>query len=529
MKFDHFGLMLDCSRNGVVNPEAVKRYIDILARLGYNCLMLYTEDTYEVDNQPYFGYLRGRYTQKELKEIDAYAVSKGIELIPCIQTLAHLPGIAKWRAYKPLMDVNDILLCEDPRTEQLIEDMFTSIEKSFTSRIVNIGMDEAHMVGLGKYLEKHGYQNRFEILLKHLNKVCEIAQRHGFKPIMWSDMFFRLVNKGAYYVTDCTIDESVTKKVPECVSLVYWDYYSDDKNRYDGMIRAHRQFNNELWFAGGLWTWRGFAPKNARTLDFVSAAMSSVLENDLKNVIFAAWGDGGNECSPFAILPSLYYVSQRAKGIEDMERIKAGFYQEFGIAFDDFMLLDIPNAVTYAPNEEKNPEKYMLYNDCLCGRFDTTVPDGFVPKYAECGEKLAKLADHPEFGYLFDVEAKLCDVLQVKYTLGARTRKLYRSGDMQGLKDIIADYDRVLALLEPFYQAHKTRWYRDNKPFGFEVQDQRIGGLKLRITHCKEILQDYISGKIPMIEELEQDILPEYGPECAVHNTWAREVSVNFV
>ena len=52
MKLDHLGVMLDCSRNAVLKPEAVKRYIDILSRLGYNSLMLYTEDTYEVDNQP---------------------------------------------------------------------------------------------------------------------------------------------------------------------------------------------------------------------------------------------------------------------------------------------------------------------------------------------------------------------------------------------------------------------------------------------------------------------------------------------
>ena len=56
-------------------------------------LMLYTEDTYEVDNQPYFGYLRGRYSQKELREIDDYAFKHGMELIPAIQTLAHLKSI----------------------------------------------------------------------------------------------------------------------------------------------------------------------------------------------------------------------------------------------------------------------------------------------------------------------------------------------------------------------------------------------------------------------------------------------------
>ena len=58
--FRRFGTMIDCSRNAVMNTSAVKRWIDVTAGMGYNTLMLYTEDTYEVNNQPYFGYMRGR-------------------------------------------------------------------------------------------------------------------------------------------------------------------------------------------------------------------------------------------------------------------------------------------------------------------------------------------------------------------------------------------------------------------------------------------------------------------------------------
>lgn len=44
---------------------------------------LYTEDTYKIDGEPFFGYLRGGYTQEHLKEIDDYAFNLGIEVIPC--------------------------------------------------------------------------------------------------------------------------------------------------------------------------------------------------------------------------------------------------------------------------------------------------------------------------------------------------------------------------------------------------------------------------------------------------------------
>ena len=65
--FRKFGTMLDCSRNAVMSADSVKKCIDMTADLGYNALLLYTEDTYEISGQPYFGYMRGRYSQEELK------------------------------------------------------------------------------------------------------------------------------------------------------------------------------------------------------------------------------------------------------------------------------------------------------------------------------------------------------------------------------------------------------------------------------------------------------------------------------
>ena len=74
--------MLDCSRNAVMKVCEVKRFIDYIAQMGYNALELYTEDTFEVIDEPFFGYLRGRYSIAELREIDAYAQTKNVELIP---------------------------------------------------------------------------------------------------------------------------------------------------------------------------------------------------------------------------------------------------------------------------------------------------------------------------------------------------------------------------------------------------------------------------------------------------------------
>ena len=65
MEKKYFGVMLDMSRNAVMKPEIVKQFVDYISSFGYNMLQLYTEDTYEVNNEPYFGHLRGGYKKQE--------------------------------------------------------------------------------------------------------------------------------------------------------------------------------------------------------------------------------------------------------------------------------------------------------------------------------------------------------------------------------------------------------------------------------------------------------------------------------
>lgn len=151
------GVMLDCSRNAVMNVKTVKKFITYLKKTGYDALMLYTEDTYEIKEEPLFGYMRGRYSQEELKEIVSFGDFSGVEVIPCIQTLAHLNAIFNYPRFLKIRDVNDILLVDEEETYKLIEEMFVACENCFSSRRIHIGMDEAHMLGLGRYLDAHGF------------------------------------------------------------------------------------------------------------------------------------------------------------------------------------------------------------------------------------------------------------------------------------------------------------------------------------------------------------------------------------
>ena len=304
-KFSHFSVLVDMSRNAVMNVASVKKFIDYLSAMGYNSIQLYTEDTYELNDEPYFGYMRGRYSKDELKEIDRYAISKGIEVIPCIQTLAHLNQIFKWDRFAEINDFGDELLVDEPKTYEFIDNALATVKETFTSRRINICMDEANMVGLGKYLRRHGYVNRLELLVRHLNKVNELVIKHGFKPMMWSDLYFTLTNQ-AYRDDASKLDKSALSNVPKNIDICYWDYYSTDKKHFDNMIEKHRVFDNELWFAGGAWCWIGFTPHNSYSIKHIKSALTSCAEKGVKNAIITLWGDNGKECSYFNRIASSY-------------------------------------------------------------------------------------------------------------------------------------------------------------------------------------------------------------------------------
>lgn len=497
--FEEFGVMLDFSRNAVMNTEAVKRYIRTLALMGYHFLGLYMEDTIEVTQEPYFGYMRGAMTSMQLKEIDEYAKIFGVEIRAYIQTLAHINQITRYEEYQEIIDTNDILLAGEERTYQLLENLIRTVAENISCRKVNIGMDEAHMIGLGKYLDKHGYRNRFEIMEKHLERVHGICRKYGLQVQMWSDMFFRLAYGGDYYIKDGLNVE--LPKLPSDIEIVYWDYYSCDKEHYDRMLKNHFKLSDHVGFAGGAWKWTGFAPHNRYSLEIGKAAIDVCKENHVKSVVITAWGDNGAEASSFSILPVLYADAEyNYTGSFD----PAKFLSLSGMTFEDFMQIDLPNLFSEDAAIHNNASKFLLYNDVFLSVFDSVVFDDISEFYKNAASRLGSLSSNRKFGYLFDTQAKLCSVLQRKADLGIRIKLAYDSGDKVTLVRIAEEeIPLILTGLEVFFDALEAQWEKENKPFGFEVQCIRLGGLQKRLEYVKRQLKAYSAGEKRNIEELE--------------------------
>ena len=526
--------MADVSRNAVMNMASVKRMIRYMALLGYSSLMLYTEDTFEVEGYPYFGHMRGRYSKEELREVDDYAFSFGIEVIPCIQTLAHLTAALRWEKMRPITDTSDILLVGDEGTYAFIDAMLKTCKECFRSKKINIGMDEAAELGLGRYLRKNGYRNQHEIMLEHLKKVTDMCHDAGYHPMIWSDMFFRMVIPGGgYYSRDVELPQHIIDMAPEGLTIIYWDYYKKDEPYFTHMVDCHLKFeNNPIAFAGGAWKWSGFAPNNKYSIRFTEMQMKVCREKNLGEIIVTCWGDDGAEAAKFSALGGILYFAEAAYAVSpDASQLNRRGLECLGISYDDLLVLDDVNQMPGIDisNEMINPSKYLLYNDPMGGLMDAHLVPGETGKaFGENAAKLEALAKHPEHGYLFDTMAKLCRVLEHKAELSYKIRTAYMNGSREILAEAANDtIPDCLEALEKFIEAFRYQWYYENKPFCFANHEIRLGGLRERLKASAVRIRMYLADDVERLEELEQPMLEyrEINPQkntsrYICHNLW---------
>ncbi|MDY4898504.1 MAG: family 20 glycosylhydrolase [Eubacteriales bacterium] len=504
--------MADMSRNAVYNMPTAKRMLRYLALMGYDSMMLYTEDTFELPGYPYFGHMRGRFSHAELKEIDDYAYDLGIEVIPCVQTLAHLSTALRWPGFS-FQDTGDILMVGDDRTYAFIDAIMKTCAECFRSRRINIGMDEAHMLGRGNYLLKNGYRPSSEVMLEHLDRVVKICTDNGFYPMIWSDMFFRMAFNGAYRVREGEIAQEIIDKVPADLTLIYWDYYSLDSGIFSHMLDCHLKFHNPIVFAGGAWKWSGFAPHNTFSVASTEMQLNVCADRGVDNVIVTAWGDNGGEASQFSVLPSMLYFAERAyaSSVTD-EKLEERAVMSLGLGYRALLTLDAPNelpGVTVEIGHPVNPCRYLVFNDPLEGLLDVHIkPDETPAGFAAAARRLEQYVDDKNFGYMFDTLAKLCVFLADKCDVSLRTRRYYLDGDKAALADMADNIiPTMISELDDFIVAFRNQWYLENKTFGFSTQELRLGGLRERLKSAALRLADYADGRIDRIEELEQPVL----------------------
>ena len=518
-RFSRLAAMVDLSRNSVYTVSTMKRFLCQLALMGFNTVYLYMEDTYELPGYPYFGYRRGRYSVAEQRELDDFADALGIELVPCIQTLAHLRTAIRWQYMAPMRDTVDNLMVGQEGTVSLVEAMIAHFSKTFRSRRIHLGMDEAVSLGTGRYLRHQGYRPHREIIMEHLQITCSLCKKYGLEPMIWDDMLFRdqtpLMN---YYGDSAPLTPEEKAQFPDNLSFVYWDYYHDTKEDYARQLR--RRGCVKTLFAGGVWKWGGWAPNFTKSFHDSVCAAEACCTYGVQEIMVTLWGDDGDETPLAAVLPGLALFGLLRFGpaepaqTDSMCRLLSDTPLSVYEAMEHLDLIpDLP---------EKNlealiPHKLLLYGDMASELFMGSItknPHKLAHYYRELSGKYAAMENgirDSHIRHILEMYRHLAFALSIRCDAAVTLHDSYSRKTCADLDDAVSKLSAFASAVMELHRAAVSVWSSECKGQGMEIIDLRLGGVQGRCLALIERLKLYREGILDTLTELDEPELPYQG------------------
>uniref|UniRef100_A0A8B9L433 beta-N-acetylhexosaminidase n=1 Tax=Astyanax mexicanus TaxID=7994 RepID=A0A8B9L433_ASTMX len=198
--------------------------IHLFADLGANGILVEYEDMfpYEKELKVLQSKVHPPYSREEIISFQDIAYSRGLEIIPLVQTFGHLEFVLKHSTFGKLREVHNCLGTLNPHSKQaiaLVLDMLHQVmEVHPKSTVLHIGADEVYMLGQGEqskeWLSIPGHSID-KLFLSHITTVVEGIRRSypSLSVIMWDDMLRSM--------TSDTIKDS---GLVGLVQPMLWDY-----------------------------------------------------------------------------------------------------------------------------------------------------------------------------------------------------------------------------------------------------------------------------------------------------------------
>ncbi len=168
--------------------EALKRLIDWHAFFKVNMISFEMEDKYEYPTNPLIG-APGAYTKAEMQELTRYALERHIQIVPNIQSPAHMAYVLKHEKYAHLRsDGSNYQSCMcDPEAIKLIFEMYQDmIDATPGVEYFHVSTDEVYYAGICDKCEApYNDENRSLAWIDFAVKAHDWLADRGRRMIAW--------------------------------------------------------------------------------------------------------------------------------------------------------------------------------------------------------------------------------------------------------------------------------------------------------------------------------------------------------
>jgi hypothetical protein len=302
--FARRGIMVDISRDKVPTMTTLFDLVDLMTELKLNELQLYTEHTFAFQRHPVVWAQASPMTGEEVMQLDAYCRARGIDLVPNQNCFGHM---RRWLIHKEYRDLAEApngcntrwgffaepftLNPGDPRSIQLVEEMFDELLPHYSSALFNVGCDET--VDLGEGASKADVEARGvgRVYLDFLLKIYAQVKKHNRTMQFWGDIIME--------------HPELVPDLPKDVVAMEWGYEFDHPFADHGAKFAASGIT--FYVVPGTSTWNSLGGRTDNAIGNLLNAAENGLKNGAVGYLNTDWGDNGHlQPLPVSYLPYAY-------------------------------------------------------------------------------------------------------------------------------------------------------------------------------------------------------------------------------
>ena len=286
------GVSLDIARDRVPTMETLHSLIDFWAGLKYNQLQLYSEHVFAYKNHPTVWKEASPLRAAEIKELDAYCLERGIELVPNQNSVGHMERWLKHPEYFHLAETPEGFTDEHgvfypassslspavPESLDFLGKLYDELLPNFTSLQFNIGGDEPWELGQGRAADLCARHGKGRVYFEFLKKIHTLVRERGRKMQLYGDIVLR--------------HPDLIRELPEDITIVNWGYEAD--HPFEKECEQIGRTGLPFYVCAGASSWNSIGGrwKNAETNIITAAAEGK--KNNAEGFLISEWGDNGH-------------------------------------------------------------------------------------------------------------------------------------------------------------------------------------------------------------------------------------------
>ncbi len=166
----------------------LRRYLDQAARYKINAVLFELEDKFAYPSHPVIG-APGAFTTRELQDLADYALERHIQIIPDVQSPAHMCYVLKHEQFAGLRcDGSNYQACmDDPAARQLLFAMYDDVcDATRGSKFFHVSTDEVYYAGIcEKYRRPYNPENRSLTLVEYIRAAHERLTARQREMLIW--------------------------------------------------------------------------------------------------------------------------------------------------------------------------------------------------------------------------------------------------------------------------------------------------------------------------------------------------------